>query len=331
MSEKSYFKIGIFVITGTIILIVGIIIFGGGDYFKDKVVIETYFSQSVEGMSVGSPLKLQGVPIGRVTHIGFVFNHYRTDYTYVYVEAEIYTSDVGGRHGLEEIELKEKFRRLSKNIKEGINVGLRLELTPQGITGLAFLNAVYLDPKTHPPLIIDWKPHHQYIPSAPGAFTQITQAIEKLTSSIDQIDLPKLVMNIEQLIANLNKSVIDAKVKEISEDLRAALVQFNEVGEKVNSILNSKELTDSIRDLSVSMENIKDTTNKLPETVDEINKGLIEAKDYISTKERNITTIFENLQSITQQLNEFSNTLNNYPSWVIFGDPPPRIQKEEDK
>lgn len=331
MSEKSYFKIGIFVIAGAILLVVAIIIFGGGDYFKEKLLIETYFSQSIEGMSVGSPLKLQGVPIGKVTNIGFVFNHYRTDYTYVYVEAEIYPGDIGGRHGLEEIELKEKFRRLSKNIKESINVGLRLELTPQGITGLAFINAVYLDPKKHPLLKIDWKPYHQYIPSAPGAFTQITQAIEKLTSSIDQIDLPKLVMHIEQLIKDLNESVTDAKVKVISEDLRGALAQFTEVGEKVNSILNSKELTDSIKDLSVSMENIKNTTNKLPETVDEIDKGLRQAKDYISTKERNITTIFENLQSITQQLNEFSNTLNNYPSWTLFGDPPPRIQKEEDK
>jgi len=331
MSDKSYFKIGIFVITGTIILLAGIIILGGGDYFKDKIFIETYYNQSVEGVSVGTPLKLQGVPIGKVTHVGFVFNHYRTDYTYVYIEAEIYTSDVGGRHGLEEIELKEKFRRLSKNIKENINVGLRLELSPQGITGLAFLNAVYLDPKTYPPLKIDWKPRHQYIPSAPGVFTQITQAIEKLTSSINEIDLPKLVKNIEKLIENLNKSVIDAKVKEISEDLREALAQFNEVGEKVNSILNSKELTDSMKDLSVSMDNIKDTTNKLPETVDEINKGLKEAKDYISTKEHNIAIIFENLESITEKLNEFSNMLNNYPSWVIFGDPPPRLQKEEDK
>jgi len=65
--------------------------------------------------------------------------------------------------------------------------------------------------------------------------------------------------------------------------------------------------------------------------VDEINKGLKEAKDYISTKEHNIAIIFENLESITEKLNEFSNMLNNYPSWVIFGDPPPRLQKEEDK
>ncbi len=331
MSDKSYFKIGIFVITGAIILLAAIIIFGGGDSFKDKIFIETYFNQSVEGMSVGSPLKFQGVPIGKVTHIGFVFNHYRTDYTYVYVEAEIYTSEIGGKHGLEEIELKEKFRRLSKNINENINVELRLELSPLGITGLAFLNAVYLNPKIYPKLRIDWKPDHQYVPSAPGAITQITKAIEKLTSAIDEIDLPKLVKNIEKLIENLNSSVTDAKVKEISEDLRGALTQFNEVGEKVNSILNSKELTDSIKDLSVSMENIKDTTNKLPETVDEINKGLKEAKDYISTKEQNITIIFENLESITEKLNEFSNTLNNYPSWTLFGDPPPRIQKEEDK
>lgn len=331
MSDKSYFKIGIFVITGTIILLAGIIILGGGDYFKDKILIETYFKQSVEGISVGSPLKFQGVPIGKVTHIGFVFNHYRTDYTYVYVEAEVYSSDIGGRHGLEEIELKEKFRRLSKNIKESINVGLRLELTPQGVTGLAFLNAVYLNPKRYPPLRIDWKPDYQYIPSAPGTIIQITQAIEKITSAIDEIDLPKLVKNIEKLIENLNKSVIDAKVKEISEDLRETLAQFNEVGEKVNSILNSKELTDSMKDLSVSMENIKDTTNKLPETMDEINKGLEKARDYISTKEQNITIIFENIESITEKLNEFSNTLNNYPSWTIFGDPPPRIQKEEDK
>ncbi len=73
------------------ILAGAIIFFGGGKFFEQKVTVETYFDQSVQGLSVGSSLEFQGVQIGNVSSIGFVFNEYKTNKQYVLVRAQIST------------------------------------------------------------------------------------------------------------------------------------------------------------------------------------------------------------------------------------------------
>ena len=62
MSAKAnYFKIGIFVISATIITIIAIVFLGAGAIFKKKLMVETFIDGSVQGLDVGSPLKLRGV------------------------------------------------------------------------------------------------------------------------------------------------------------------------------------------------------------------------------------------------------------------------------
>ena len=96
MKKPNYFKIGLFVIAATLLLAAAIIIFGGGKFFEKKTTIETYFDQSVQGLNVGASLEFQGVQIGNVSYIGFVFNEYHTKKTYVLVRAEIYLDKVAG-------------------------------------------------------------------------------------------------------------------------------------------------------------------------------------------------------------------------------------------
>ncbi len=55
MSAKTnYYKIGLFVIVGFVIVVIGIIVFGAGKFFRAKVTIETYFNQSVQEVPGGS-------------------------------------------------------------------------------------------------------------------------------------------------------------------------------------------------------------------------------------------------------------------------------------
>ena len=62
-------RIGMFVIGGVLLLLIMLFFFGMSDFFTHKVAVRTYFSESVQGLTVGSGVKYRGVPIGTVSKI----------------------------------------------------------------------------------------------------------------------------------------------------------------------------------------------------------------------------------------------------------------------
>jgi phospholipid/cholesterol/gamma-HCH transport system substrate-binding protein/paraquat-inducible protein B len=313
MSQKpNFFKIGLFVILALLILAGGIIFFGGAKFFEKKVTIETYFDQSVQGLSVGSALQFQGVQIGNVSYIGFVFNEYKTTKQYVLVRAEIYGNKVAGK-GRRQLYETDKERR--EGFQNMIKQGLRLQLASQGITGVAFLNAVYLDPERYPPLEHDWKPEYMYIPSAPGTITQITETIEDLAESIDKIDFKEISEEIEKLVVSLNKAVEDAKVGELSKNLSELIESLNGATTELNTILKSKDTKETITNINAITSDLKNTLNRTDRL--------------LSSREHSVRLTLENIERISEDLRELTETMKKYPSWVLFGNPPPHIEEEE--
>jgi len=312
MSQKpNYFKIGIFVIAGTLILAVAIIIFGAGKFFEKKYVVETYFDQSIQGLEVGAALKFQGVQVGNISEVGFVFQDYNTDFQYVLVRAEIYPNK--GRHkGKSKLFVDDSDRE--RGFDKMIAKGLRLQLASQGITGIAFLNAVYFEPELYPPLNLNWKPKYTYIPSAPGTIALITKTIEKLTKTIESIDFKEISDDVENLVKTLNIAVQKADIPKVSEDLQNLLVTLDKTVANANNLISSKE--------------IRKTLTNIAETTEELKRTLKRTDRLIQNREHNIEITLNNVQRISEDLSEFMVTLKRYPAWVLFGEPPPHIGKD---
>ncbi len=66
---------------GILLAVVGALVIGGGSLFQKPIVVETVFDESVQGLDVGSPVKLRGVKIGTVSYIGLVGDNYVLDDT----------------------------------------------------------------------------------------------------------------------------------------------------------------------------------------------------------------------------------------------------------
>jgi paraquat-inducible protein B len=317
MSQKpNYFKIGLFVIAGTLVLAIAIIIFGGGKYFEETYMLETYFEQSVQGLDVGAPIKFQGVQVGNISEIGFVFEDYKTSYQYVLVRSKIIKRT--RKNSTFSLFIDDNDRELG--MKKMIEKGLRLQLASQGITGVAFLNAVYLDPEKHPPLSIDWKPKYLYVPSAQGTIEQITQSIEKLTDSIGNIDFKDISDDVKKLLTTLNLTVQEADIPKLSKKLQSTLETLDKTVAGAGKTINSKE--------------VKQTLTNVAETTEEFRNALKRTARLLESREDNLTITLKNIQRISEELSEFIGTVKKYPSWVLFGDPPPHFgheKKEEDK
>ena len=311
-SKTSNFKIGLFVLIGLILVIITVILFGGGKFFKEKYTIETYFDQSVQGLDVGAPLKLYGVQIGDISDIHFVFNDYQTNKQYVLVRADIFPDKVGGGSGRR---LADEYDDMSVFLNELVEKGLRLELASQGITGVAFLNMVYIKPDKFPAYDIEWKPEYPYIPSKPGTITIITEAIENLSVDIDN------------LVLELRESVKDANISKISTDLDKLLINLDRTSMNINTILESEEVGSSLKHLSNTLANIDKSTTNLPQTLSELSKIILNIKRLTLRQQQDIDNILENITATTQDLTEMLDTGKRQPSWMLFGNPPPKINE----
>jgi len=307
MNSKSYFKVGMFVIIGAVLVVTGIIVFGAGKFLKEKIIIESYFDQSVQGLEVGAPLKFQGVKVGNVSEIGFVFNDYDTGLNYVLVRSEIFPDKVGSLKHRENMDLvvKQLIDRgypinvfvggdekdaLQAIIEDDINKGMRIELSSQGITGVGFLNIVFVDPEQYQPLVIDWTPFDIYIPSKPGVITLLTKAIEDVSKALIDIDFKELGKNMNKILANLAK------------------VDFAELDEKLQDILN-----------------------EMNQTVETLNSTTRDMRRFGLSQQTEIKSIISDIKSISSDLNQLLNTGKQDPAWLIFGEPPPRLNYGEEK
>ncbi|MEO6053659.1 MAG: MlaD family protein, partial [Chthoniobacterales bacterium] len=171
MSESpKYFRLGVFVMGGIAILVCGLLIFGAGTFFKPKVMFETYVNGTVQGLEVGSPLKFRGVTVGKVTQIGFIFNDDPTESAGTAKESaarpkgsethpvapEDKEKDPtpGVTHVKNYVVIimevdKEIFpgmftEDLTPILQGGVKQGLRMQIEPQGITGMNFMNIGYI-------------------------------------------------------------------------------------------------------------------------------------------------------------------------------------------
>ncbi|MFP4162140.1 MAG: MlaD family protein [Ectothiorhodospira sp.] len=78
-TRAGYFRLGLFIVATVSAGVALLLILGVGALFQPKMMMETYFDESVQGLEVGSPVKLRGVTIGEVSEISFTYAHYQQD------------------------------------------------------------------------------------------------------------------------------------------------------------------------------------------------------------------------------------------------------------
>lgn len=217
MSRKSRdIKIGFFVLIATGLLIAGLLAFGLRDVFEKHMYFETYVPGGAAGLSVGSPVLLDGVPIGKVSQISFswiVYPHYHSHYILVVGEV---SPDVLRGTTQEDQE---------RSLQAEINHGLRARIQGQGITGTSVVALEYVDPKRHPPISVPWQPRHYYIPSAPGQFRDIVQEFETLLQKLAAIDFPALGASANGLMGELRQT--NGQIKILLDETATTLAAGN--------------------------------------------------------------------------------------------------------
>lgn len=345
MEKLSYFKIGLFVISATVIGVIGVVVLGVGTVFQKKALVETYIDESVQGLDVGSPVKFRGVPVGRVEQISLTSAEYPTRRQYVLVRIQISSN-------MFQFPINDPNNAALKN---ELARGFRIRLAPQGLTGVAYLEADYLDPERNPPLAIDWQPYYPYIPSTTSRITQLSEAVERILRNIGDIDISQLTQSMEKSLAAMTKLAEGAKVDKIGGQANDLLTELRETNRQVSALVSNPELKTAIADASATagrarqiveraekpvnqlladmpqateslnrlVKRLDSVANDLPQTSAELRQTIQRMNRLLANQQRDIEQTMSNLRAVSENMKEITDNSKKYPSQVLFGAPPP--------
>lgn len=233
-TSPNYYTIGIFATAGIILLFAALIILGAGALWRTNVTIETYVDESIQGIDVGSQVKMRGVQIGNVQQISFVNIRYPQATTdekrYVLLEISLSLNSFG------EMTPDEFETFLAQEVMRG----LRIRMMPMGITGSAYIEMDYLDPLRHPSLPVDWSPENPYIPSAPGTFARLEETFESLGNTmakIQNIDLKKTLDHVDQLVVDLNTTVNALDIHKLTDQTSLFLEELRQSNQQISRLM----------------------------------------------------------------------------------------------
>jgi ABC-type transporter Mla subunit MlaD len=299
MSERAHeFKIGAFVLFGLALIMAGLVAFAFSHNVEAVYHFETYVDGDVEGLSVGSAVKLRGVNVGQVTSIRFSWIDYPPGnprcvvirFTIAKAKSPI---PVGGDEG--------------GKLQEAVSEGLRAVVQGQGITGTSILALKYADPKQYPPLEFSWTPKSLYIPSAPSEFSQIITAVTRVMGSLEKINFEALAMSVQTKIDDFN-------AKGLSDDLQRAVSEARKTIVDIRGEVDSLKLAELGKNANGLLLGLQTTNAHLERTA-----GRLSNLDF-----RNLNDTLAGTREAVSQLNDVLDELKRYPSGFLFGDPPPR-------
>lgn len=313
MTEKpNFFKLGIFILIASALIVGGLILFGSGTFAKKKIYFETYFSDSVHGLIEGSNVLLSGVKIGVVEKVTFVSKSY-----------DLILDDAGiSKYGqyirvicsaLEEELPAPKVADRHQRLQIYVRRGFRLRMASNIITGQAYLEGILLDPERFPAMQVPWEPQYDYIPSAPGVFSTMKDSVDKILDKLEQVEFKAIADNLNKVLENLNQAVLDANVKDLSTKARAFIEELRQSNKDLQKLIESPDP--------------KKELDNIPILVDNLNQTLSQLDQLIINETPEIQEIMENIRQLSENLNYLTEHLKDNPSELLFSTPPPKKEK----
>ena len=189
--------------------------------------------------------------------------------------------------------------------------GLRVRLAAQGITGVAYLEADYVDAERYPLPEIKWEPKTYYVPSVPSTISELTVSVDKILNRLEQIKIEKITDEVEKTLKEATETLEDINMKEISKQAEGLLVELRETNKKIGPLLS-----DESKAMDLALE-------ELPDIIAQTKRTLRMFNNFVSSEEQNFGVSTENVRVITGNLRDLTENARRYPSSLLFGDPPP--------
>jgi phospholipid/cholesterol/gamma-HCH transport system substrate-binding protein/paraquat-inducible protein B len=310
-------------------LVAGAITLGAGRMFEKSVEVETCFDESIAGLEVGAPVKHRGVTIGHVQSIRFPSEHAAKGNTsnepfrYILVEMAIdphVAADVNER-------------QLKPVLDQMVAKGLRARVSRSGLAGSAYIELNYLDSARYPITRMPVRTQELFVPSAPGAFNQVVDALTDIATKLQKADLDQVVRHVDGFILHMDRSVQDLQVGELRSRAVAILDHVQSASTRLQQILDDPKVAQVIADLPEISGRVRSVTGRVDELIKNgkldqsalhLQHTLAEADELLAAQSDNLRTILNDLRATIANTRELTDEVKANPAQLLLGQPPSR-------
>lgn len=270
------FAVGVFVLGALVLAAGGVVVLTKSWLFGRSNEFVIYFSESVRGLTVGSPVAYLGVTVGEVTSVVAGFSLKQQHMIAVPVTIRINPDAVliMDRDGATEGQILQRM----------IDAGLRAQLQLQSIVTAQLYIA--LDYAPGQPAVFRHENRNELreIPSIPGPLTNIQRSIDELA-----LATPDLLAEVKQI----TQAVAEILAGDSADDLRRVLRSAANLAEK---------LGDPAGPLIPVLERLPDTQAQLASTLEEARTLMVTAKSLTDDVKAKLDTHDEQVGDLLVQL-----------------------------
>jgi paraquat-inducible protein B len=329
--QASPTLVGAFVVGAIALVVIGLLMFGGGRFFADRLTWVAYFPGSVKGLRVGAPVNFRGVQVGEVTRIQVVYDEKDGSMVIPVVmqvlpEQVTLIDPVAGQRSEDTV------------LEDLIALGLRAQLqTDSLVTGLL---SVDLDLYPGTPVerrTVDSPALRDYpvVPAVPSRLEEVQQSAVAIMQEI-----PSLLRDVRGLLEEVTAGQTASSVDQILQDVAAftdtldkaapAMARLVERAEQsaasIQKVADSAEqiMTDNQAAIDASVGELQATVVAVRRMADQVNNMVAEnrqgLRDFTQTGLYEITGLAQDAQRMVNQITRLSEQLERDPAQFFFGD-----------
>jgi paraquat-inducible protein B len=312
--------VGLFVLGALAIALAGLAVFGSGKLFRRTAQFVMVFGGSVNGLSVGAPVKFRGVQVGSVTQIllslpGMTLPELRIP-VFIEIDQDL-VSKLGGMINPAE---PTSFAAL-------IDVGLRAQLQLESIvTGVLFVE-LDLFPGSQVNLFLPKESGYLEIPTQPTLLQEASQTGADLIAKLRDVDFDGLVSSIRDAARSVGELAGSPELRQTLVAAREAMVSardtLTEIRPRIPQFASgvdsaSTRLQGSLKRFDSTLGSLDTALGSLDTTLGSVNRLVDPSAPLVYQ----LTTTLTDLGTAAKSVRELADYLDRNPSAIITGRSP---------
>jgi paraquat-inducible protein B len=320
--QASKTVIGSFVVSALVLVVVGVLIFGSGNYLKERYKFMLFFKDSVKGLSMGAPVIFMGVKIGEVKDIKVIADPSESSFL-IQVLIELASGKVKRFKAREFGNAQELYEFCNQLIEQGLRARLGLQSV---VTGQLQIELDFFPEEEA--VLMGTNKEYQEIPTIPSTFEKLTKTLEnlpvkeifdKLSSSLTRIDLLLNSPETTEFLKSLKLAVEDAGkvLHEVGKQVQPMTDKIGETLEAYGKLAQNldRKVDPLISEFDETVKALADASKQAEKTLRAVEN--IVGDNSVVTVE--LTKTLREFSSAARSIRNLSDYLSRHPEALIRG------------